>query len=288
MTDQSEPATKQYRTRLSVLFAADAPVAVVLRRGPKRHWHLATWDLRNDTFVHGQWMKGGISLCDLTPNGKKLIYFASQYHNPRRPEDRQPFDPLAVTELPRQRKGRKVPRYVRQRVPPKHHAQIHDTWTAISTPPFFTALAVWPAFGTWTGGGFFSSDTGAYIGEPEDRMIPIERVPIPTRFHFHSAHGLLPAMFKALRPSASYPSLGADLQEGPYWEGLRASGVQWVDWMHERSARQLLFSCDGRIYRLHGWKTIEPKRFLEEAELVADFNGLTFQRLAAPSEAMRW
>ena len=146
MTDQSEKAPKQYRTKLHVLFASDAPVAVILRRGPKRHWHLAKWDLRTNTFEHGQWMKGSVTLCDLSPNGKKLLYFAAQYHAPRKP-DPQPFDPLAITNMPRQRKGRKVPRYIRQKIPPKHHTQYHDTWTAISTPPLPQPAPPWKGIG---------------------------------------------------------------------------------------------------------------------------------------------
>ena len=37
------------------------------------------------------------------------------------------------------------------------------TWAAISRPPFFTALAVWPKGDTWGGGGLFGSDTHFFL-----------------------------------------------------------------------------------------------------------------------------
>lgn len=33
------------------------------------------------------------------------------------------------------------------------------TWNAVSRPPYFTALAVWPNLGTWGGGGLFETDS---------------------------------------------------------------------------------------------------------------------------------
>ena len=69
-----------YRTRLQVLFAAEARKAVILRRGPRTHYCLINWDLETDTFTEGQWMKGNIKLCDLSPTGDKLIYWARQEH----------------------------------------------------------------------------------------------------------------------------------------------------------------------------------------------------------------
>lgn len=42
-----------YRTRLEALFAAEATVAVILRRGPKKFYRLIRWDLETDTLDHG-------------------------------------------------------------------------------------------------------------------------------------------------------------------------------------------------------------------------------------------
>lgn len=56
-----------------MLFASRAPVAVILRRGPRTHWQLILWDTRRDTFTPGQWMKGLVKLMGLSPSGDKLI-----------------------------------------------------------------------------------------------------------------------------------------------------------------------------------------------------------------------
>ena len=77
--DQPAASTGKVRTRLNVLFAAAAPRAVILRRGPRTHWRLITWDLRKDIFTPGQWMVGLVRLCDLSPFGDKIIYWAAQH-----------------------------------------------------------------------------------------------------------------------------------------------------------------------------------------------------------------
>ena len=90
---------RPYRTRTWVLFARDAPVAVVLRRGPKRVHRLIRWNLATDTFEPGQWMASGIDLSDLSPDGSKLLYRAAQYRRPRVRRSSRPFDPMVGKPL---------------------------------------------------------------------------------------------------------------------------------------------------------------------------------------------
>jgi hypothetical protein len=88
-------------TRLFVILARAAPVAVVLRRGPSKDVLLLRWDLATDSFEAGQWLSGRIyeRRCDLSPSGERFIYFAANHRPPL------------------------------------------GTWTAVSRPPYFTALA---------------------------------------------------------------------------------------------------------------------------------------------------
>lgn len=180
-------ADLSFRTRLSVLFAAQARKAVLLRRGPKTHYCLIAWDLKHDSFTIGQWMKGHVHLCDLSPNGQVLIYWAAQYHASAQARRRQQvqFDPLQQSgdalKKRRMRPGRKVPRYLRPLAPDITPRENTGTWTAISTVPYFTALAHWPAYGHWTGGGLFAGNNRIVLFEPQDRMVPVVNVPIPTR-----------------------------------------------------------------------------------------------------------
>lgn len=125
--------------RLTVFLARKAPVGVVLRRGPKRWAQLVGWDRATDTFTPGQWFRGRVyeRRCDLSPDGRLFVYFAAK-HGPRRDPD-----------------------------------GIGEAWTAISRPPFFTALALWPNLGSWYGGGVFKTDRSVLL----DAMCSVEPHP---------------------------------------------------------------------------------------------------------------
>ena len=112
------PAASTPRTSLFVIPAANAPVAAIFRRGPSRQVRLIKWNLKDDSFERGQWFKG-------------RIY--------ERRCDISPDGELLVYFAAKQR-------------PP------HYTWTAVSRPPFLTALAFWPKGDTWGGGGYFKTD----------------------------------------------------------------------------------------------------------------------------------
>lgn len=64
--------------KLFLYKAADAPVAVLLRRGVSRdQWELIRWDLETDTFTAGQWLKGKHlhgKEAVLSPDGRFLAY----------------------------------------------------------------------------------------------------------------------------------------------------------------------------------------------------------------------
>ena len=45
----------QRRPRLHLLFARDAPRAVILRRGPSAWYHVMRWNLLDDTIEHEAW-----------------------------------------------------------------------------------------------------------------------------------------------------------------------------------------------------------------------------------------
>src|SRR5215510_14560896 len=107
--------------RLSVILAREAHRAVIFRRGPSQWTQVIAWDTQTDTFEEGQWFKGRIYSyrCDLSPDGSKLIYFAAK------------------------------------RTRHQFASSYGETWTAISKPPYLTALALWPVGGSWYGGGYF-------------------------------------------------------------------------------------------------------------------------------------
>lgn len=104
---------------LHVLIARGAPTAVIFRRGPKRQTRLIRWDLKTDTFKPGQWLKHNIYV---------------------RRCDLSPSGDYLVYFAAR------------------HHGDV-PAYTAISRPPYFTALALWPKSNTFDGGGLFETET---------------------------------------------------------------------------------------------------------------------------------
>jgi hypothetical protein len=109
--------------RIFGVLAKDAAVAVLLRRGPTRWVEMIRWDTASDTFERGQWFHGRIyeRRCDLSPDGALFVYFAAKH------SARQALSDYTYS------------------------------WTAISRPPWFTALSLWPKGDCWDGGGWFES-----------------------------------------------------------------------------------------------------------------------------------
>ena len=94
---------------LHVILARNAPVGIILRRGPSKWVQLIKWNTQTDVFEPGQWFHGRIyeQCCDLSPDGRLFIYFATKYS------------------------GKAL-----------YDEKISYAWTAISRPPYLTALAL--------------------------------------------------------------------------------------------------------------------------------------------------
>lgn len=291
-----------HRVRLDVLFAARAPVAVVLRRGPRLHFHLLLWNLADHSFTHGQWMKGTIELCDLSPDGGKLIYWARQWGSAGRrwrPEYEAQRragtdgDPLLRDRLPtRYRKGRrvaKVPRYMRHLAPSPGAARRFNEgiWTAVSTPPWFSALAIWPCFGHWTGGGAFVDGRTIVLNESRDAIVPKANVPIPRSLRVHAGLDPQDRHFRRQAISAERPWPAGSEDRAMVERALAGAGVRWFEFATERDGA-LVFGCDGQIFRLADWRAVPPDAMLDRAERLTDLRDLSFTLRAAPPEAMRW
>lgn len=111
--------------RLFLIFARRSHSAVIFRRGPSKWVQLIRWNTDTDTFESGQWFHGRIyeRRCDLSPDGSLLVYFAQK---------------LSARSL--------------------KDKEYTYAWTAVSKPPFLTALALWPKGNCWNGGGLFQSN----------------------------------------------------------------------------------------------------------------------------------
>lgn len=94
MNKQLKHPTKS-NCRLYVIKAKEAPIAAIFRKGPSRQVQILKWDMVADTFTPGQWFKGRIyeRKCDVSPDGKYLIYFAAKWKPPM-------YSWTAISKLP--------------------------------------------------------------------------------------------------------------------------------------------------------------------------------------------
>lgn len=102
-------------------------MAVVFRRGPSKQVQMLTWDLDTNKITQGQWLKHRAYTegADLTPDGRYLIYNAATH------------DPNLGTA---------------------------QSYVAISKPPFFTALALYPTPDLDEGGAMFLDNHRFWVG----------------------------------------------------------------------------------------------------------------------------
>lgn len=273
---------------LKVLFAAEARKAVILRRGPREHYHLIAWDLATDEFQHGQWLRGVVRLFDLSPDGERLIYWAAQYHRPRtRPSAASYYEP--APDSVRNRGRRRTPRYVREQAspaPPRLVVDSFSTWTALSKPPYFTALAVWPSMGTWTGGGYFDRDGAIHLAELE--LEPIASAGTPDIPIYAAESSLMRAGGLSAKRSARFGSVEDDTYQSDVALELYMAGANRIHWVDLRPQTGITFANDGRVYRSHAGSIAAPATVVAEARLIADFTGLTFEKIPPPPSALQW
>jgi len=195
------------------------------------------------------------------------------------------------------------------------------TYTAISRPPYFTALAYWETVSPWTGGGFFVDDKTLVLGHKLAN--PYSAGTFPPGFE------VTDVWTRFARPGRPASELSRTIGETPYanqgwtmtdrgpprkphprrseWSLERTrSGrhdrtytvyeepgrkrsytlgvVDWADWAHDGT---LLFGKQGGLYR----QTL-PRDLSNAPEstpvLVADLTGQVFEEIAPSEEALRW
>jgi hypothetical protein len=206
-----EAAVSEVPPRLSILLAASAPVAVVLRRGPTDWVQVTKWDTSRDTFDDGAWFHGHIypERSGLSPDGRLMVYFACK------------------------------------------HQWLHTDpcWTAISRPPWLTALAMWPQMDAMHGGGYFEKNSSVVL------TTLFECDPHPD----HQPHGLT-VRFGRRAPQQAQAE------------------VPDADWSGYDQQNRLIYARRGRLFRMEGLTLRE----------IADFGDRSPDPVPAPAWARRW
>jgi hypothetical protein len=293
-------ATGKSSAKLFVIQARKAPYAVVLRRGPSKQVQLIGWRTDSDIFEPGQWFKGRIyeRRCDLSPDGRYLVYFAAKFTGPL------------------------------------------YSWTAVSKPPYFTALALWQKGDCWEGGGLFENARSLWLNDSGAELMDGFHVPksmtvwseswgseewpvYPLRLLrdgwtlFQPGTRVELSRIEKDRVGLSYPidppqiwersnprgnrlgtlrmNMHGFSEEGGDWnvltfeikvekgESVSLGRVDWADW---DSNGDLLYAQSGKLFRLSaGARGIFVP---EHAKELADFNGNRFQAVPPPEEATRW
>lgn len=127
------------QVKLYAILAREAPIAVVFRRGPSRRVLLILWHTDRDQFHEGQWLKG-------------RIY-----------ERRCDLSPT----------GERLIYFA------ANYKNPFFSWTAVSKPPFLTALALWPKGDAWGGGGLFENENKILLNHRAEEMKLAEGFSLP-------------------------------------------------------------------------------------------------------------
>ncbi len=278
---EMEPALP---ARLHVLLSRDKDRGLIVRRGPARAVATVDWDRRRDTFRVGQWLRGRIyeRRCDLSHDGKYLIYFAMNGH---------------------------------------WGSESRGAWTAISHAPYLKALVMLPKGDCWHGGGLFTRGNRYWLNDGYGHQVlhdsrEVSRDPDyrPERFFGGECPGVY--YLRLLRDGWSMVSEGrdGDLFEknlpggwvlrkhahastnhppgtGCYWDQhelvdpagkpldtLDALGWDSLKWeWADLDCNRLVWTSEGKLFaaRFTGKELGEPKELF-------DANELEFERLQAP------
>ncbi len=298
MTEDLKP-----QVRLYCILAREAPVAVVFRRGPTKQVLLVKWRTDTDEFQEGQWLKARIyeRRCDLSPSGKRLIYFAANYKKP------------------------------------------YFSWTAVSRPPFLTALLLWPKGDGWGGGGLFAEENTILLNHRAQEMQLAKDFSLPRHVQIRpfgdgSGRGedspimdarmsrdgwrVLQAGKAFRRGSRASVSIefnppyiwakphptsearyelqmqfqGLHEREGPWYiieyivadrtngSTISLGRIDWADWCQ---SGDLLFAKEGQLFRL-GCSVDGALDELAAAKVLIDLTDRTFKEVACPSDAKHW
>jgi len=272
----------EFFARIHCLLATDAPLGVVIRRGPSKQVCTFLWNRRKDEFQIGQWLNGRIyeRRSDLSPDGKHLIYFAMSG---------------------------------------KWSSEVKGSWTAISRAPYLKGLAVFPKGDCWNGGGMFTRQRLYWLNDGCGHSVLRDTKEVKRDLKFRpsgsvggeclsvyyprllrdgwqlvertkmSAWNNLDVFEKpihngwALRKIA-HAETGAPPGKGCYWDehellhsgsGVRVSCPEW-EWA-EVDRQRLVWATRGQLFA----GTMSEAGIIAET-LLYDFNDMKFQPIEAP------
>lgn len=265
---------------LNCLLATHAPKAVVFRRGPSKQTCLIAWDRSTDTFTPGQWVK------------RSSVY-------PDR-SDLSPDGEWLITFLGTFRKP-------------------FSTWTVLSRPPYFTAVALWPKGNAWGGGGAFLGRDQIVLHHAESQRALAPGFVDPPGFTVHAWTPAIHARLEAYNAryrrqwqrregtSGAYVKVGSAGLDLVFTRHVHDAKRPWraderydlsisardvpipgATWADIDTNGDMLFAVGGALYRLAAVDGLAVKDdVLALARRLADFTDLIFENKVAPYETDR-
>ncbi|MGB3316964.1 MAG: hypothetical protein WBB85_21450 [Albidovulum sp.] len=224
--------TQVPKVRLHLFFATENNRAMILRQGPARDTRMILWHRDTDTFEDGQWLRHKVNVprSSLSPDGRHFIYFMLD--------------------------GR-------------WDGPGQGAYTAISRPPYWTALALFPQGDAWGGGGVFLDNRhylsfgGAdIIGRDEELA----------RVALGAAEKGCTTGIRLMngRPAPLDRKVTRRLLAGP----MPSDFLEMWAWLSDsnRTAREEYPTEGGRLFRRSG----------DRLDLIRDFTDMTFEPVRAP------
>ncbi len=218
--------------RLHLFFATDNDRALILRQGPSKQFRMILWHRDSDTFEDGQWIKSKVYVerCALSPDGQHFIYFLLD--------------------------GR-------------WSAETRGSFTALSRPPYWTALSLFPEGDTWGGGGVFLDNTHYFASGDTDiigRDEGLSRVTLGTPEKGCTTGIRLMTGGRAPLDRAATRRLLADPPPKDTHDIYQRMGAPVGD------AIDRYDTMGGELYRRQG----------QDLELIRDFSDMEFESIRAP------
>lgn len=224
------------QVRLHLFFATENDRAVVMRQGPSRHFRLILWHRDDDRFDDGQWVIGKVYVerCAISPDGMHLVYFLLD--------------------------GR-------------WNSEARGAFTAISRPPHWTAVALFPKGNTWGGGGFFIDRTHVVadgdddiIGRADLRRVTIGEPDADCATGVRLINGKRAPLSRATVKQVLAPPVPSD-----------AAGIAERLMPPPSDAAKDYATEGGKLFRRRG----------DQLELIRDFTDMTFSPVRAPYDHKR-
>jgi hypothetical protein len=288
------------QVRLYCILARKSPLAVVFRRGPSKRVLLIQWNTETDEFHEGQWFKGRIyeRRCDLSPGGKRLIYFAATYKEPH-------FSWTAISKPPYLTAFALWPKgdgwgggglFKKENEIILNHRSAEMKLAAGFELP--RHLQVKP-LGDSSGWGEDDPIMSIRLEREGWRLVQEgetiqHKLSAPVRMEFNPAY--IWSKASRGRYELEMQFTGVSERDGPWYiiehvvidkrdgSTIELGRTDWADWSH---SGDLLFAKAGKLFRL-GCSDDGNLDELDRAKLLIDLNDRSFVNVAAPDEATHW